>query len=250
MMTRRTPILLLTGILTLAILLAGQSPAASPTPDLPQELVQEKPLPTLVEFYAEWCGTCRKMLPILHEIQSKTEGRLRILRFDIDDEKHESLVEHYRVNGTPTYYLYDRDGKPIYKMANRINSELLKLQAYKTAGISNPVLVPGNLPGAAAGGKPYTLVQFHKDNCKPCTDGKAFGNYLEKQFQHDLAVIELNHKDPAVREAMKKTTIKQPPGYILLDRDGYSFIQLTKPLTRQDKYFLWQYFQLIQQSEP
>ncbi len=249
-MTRRIPILLLTGIFAIAVLLAGWATAASGTPDLPPELRQEKPLPTLLEFYAEWCGTCRKMLPILHEIQSQTEGHLHIIRLDTDDEKNEALVERYQVNGTPTYFLYDREGKPLYKMESRINSELLKIQAYKTAGTSKPVLVPASLPGAGESMKPYTLVQFHKDNCGSCMEGKAFGDYLESRFKNDLAVIELNHKDAAVREAMKKTHIKQPPGYILVDRDGYSFLQFPRPLNRQDKYFIWQYFQLIHQSKP
>jgi thioredoxin len=66
--------------------------------------------PTLVDYWAAWCGPCRMMSPILHDVASKFEGRMRL--FGVDVEAHKDLWERFDLRGIPTFILF-RDGKEV-----------------------------------------------------------------------------------------------------------------------------------------
>lgn len=66
--------------------------------------------PTLVDYWAAWCGPCRMMSPILHDVAAKFEGRMRL--FGVDVEAHKDLWERFDLRGIPTFILF-RDGAEI-----------------------------------------------------------------------------------------------------------------------------------------
>ncbi len=71
------------------------------------EVVQSK-TPVLVDFSATWCGPCKKLDPVVREIASDYDGRLKVVKVDVD--KAPGLAARFAVMSVPTLVLF-RDGK-------------------------------------------------------------------------------------------------------------------------------------------
>lgn len=65
-------------------------------------------IPVLVDFYADWCGPCKMMAPIVEELANKYDGKVKIGKCNIDEE--EGLARLYRVMSIPTMKIFV-DGK-------------------------------------------------------------------------------------------------------------------------------------------
>lgn len=70
--------------------------------------VREEPGPVLVIFSAEWCGSCHMMAPIIAELASDCEGRLKVGKLDID--RNPRIAAQYGIRSTPTLLLF-RNGQ-------------------------------------------------------------------------------------------------------------------------------------------
>lgn len=72
------------------------------------------PKPVLIDFYAEWCGPCKMMPPILKELKEKMGETLRIIKIDVD--KNQQIASKYQVRGVPTLMLMKK-GSVLWKQS-------------------------------------------------------------------------------------------------------------------------------------
>jgi thioredoxin 1 len=77
------------------------------------EQVLKSGLPTLVDFWAIWCGPCKMVSPLVDEIARENEGKLRVMKLDVDE--NEQTAMQYGVMSIPTLILF-KDGKPVERI--------------------------------------------------------------------------------------------------------------------------------------
>ena len=78
------------------------------------ELINSPGMPVLVDFYADWCGPCKTMAPILQQFAAQHEGKLRIIKLDVD--KNQAVAQQFRVQSIPTLILFHK-GQPVWRQA-------------------------------------------------------------------------------------------------------------------------------------
>ncbi|MCM1292291.1 MAG: thioredoxin [Bacteroides sp.] len=68
--------------------------------------------PTLVDFYATWCGPCKMQAPILEEVKNEVGDAANIIKIDVD--KNPAISARYRVQSIPTLIMF-KDGEAVWR---------------------------------------------------------------------------------------------------------------------------------------
>lgn len=85
------------------------------------EVLQAK-LPVLVDYWAEWCGPCRMIAPILDEIAADYAGRVKVCKLNVDD--NQNTPPKYGIRGIPTLMLFRNGNVEATKVGAQSKSQL------------------------------------------------------------------------------------------------------------------------------
>jgi thioredoxin 1 len=78
--------------------------------------------PTLVDFYATWCGPCQAMMPVLDQLKNKMGNQVRILKIDVD--KNPDISDKFKVRGVPTFVLF-KSGEILWRQSGGMDINTL-----------------------------------------------------------------------------------------------------------------------------
>ncbi|MCA9245840.1 MAG: thioredoxin [Planctomycetales bacterium] len=124
----------------LAVLTMGCEPASpvyGPTVEVTaanfDALVTQSEVPVLVDFWAEWCGPCRDMEPVIASVASRYEGQLVVGKVNVDEQPE--LADRFGINGIPAMLLF-RQGELVRNLVGgRSEQELVgEIEPFLAAG--------------------------------------------------------------------------------------------------------------------
>lgn len=75
--------------------------------------VKKSSVPVLVDFWAPWCGPCRALAPVIEELASEYDGKLKVVKVNTDDSLQ--TAQNYHISGIPTLIIF-KDGEPVEQM--------------------------------------------------------------------------------------------------------------------------------------
>lgn len=95
-----------------------------------QQLIQSSN-PVLVDFYADWCGPCKAMHPVIQQVAQEIKGRARVIKVNID--KAGPAAAQYNVSAVPTFMLF-KNGKAVWRHAGMIDKQSLLQTIWSNSG--------------------------------------------------------------------------------------------------------------------
>jgi len=240
----RRYLLLLTLLITL--------PAFAALPDLPASW-REKLKPTqqwvFIDFYSPTCGTCQRLEPYLKKLQKELGSKIKFEHADIMEAENKPLSSLYHVTGTPTYILFRRDGKTVYRMQHSLSIEVLSAQLKRLIGVTppQPGLTQLTDVNKSREQNPFVLLAVHPKGCTHCQTMTPYLNAIQQakalgRLGSDIGVVTLDPARKDVADWLKTNRYKSVEAYALYDQDGKLLFYSPYPLASQE---LWRRVRLF-----
>ncbi len=96
-----------------------------------EKAVLQSPIPVIVDFWADWCGPCKMIAPMLDEIAKESEGRYRVAKVNVDESP--SLMQRFAIRGVPAL-LFFKEGELRDQMVGVAPKKLI-LEKLETLGL-------------------------------------------------------------------------------------------------------------------
>lgn len=76
--------------------------------------------PVLIDFYAEWCGPCKLMAPVLKQVKEELGDAVSIIKIDVD--RNPGISQKFQIRGVPTLMLF-KEGQQLWRQAGLVSKE-------------------------------------------------------------------------------------------------------------------------------
>ena len=91
----------------------------------PNTFVYKGKLPAVIDFYADWCGPCRRVAPIMEKMAVEYDGKLLVYKVNVDQEKE--LSSAFQVKSIPMVLFIPKEGQPMMQVGAMQESEYKKI---------------------------------------------------------------------------------------------------------------------------
>ena len=81
------------------------------------EEVMKSNIPVMIDFYAEWCGPCRMMSPVVEQLAEEYDGKVKIGKVNVDEQ--DELAERFGIQSIPSF-VFIKDGKVVEKVTGAL----------------------------------------------------------------------------------------------------------------------------------
>lgn len=78
---------------------------------------------TLVDFWATWCGPCRKLAPVVDELASQYDGKVKFVKIKADENMQ--TAQKYSISGVPSLLLF-KNGEPVERIVNLVPKNIIE----------------------------------------------------------------------------------------------------------------------------
>lgn len=96
-----------------------------------EDLMYKNPLPLFVDFWAEWCGSCRTLAPSIEKLKTEMKDNLTVIKINVDERP--DLAEKYGIQSIPTMILFNK-GTIVTKLIGAYPYSRLKSEIEKNLG--------------------------------------------------------------------------------------------------------------------